>query len=170
MSDLVERLRVARENIRLNCDGLDTGFVTGDDMGALDDAITAIASIEQGMGALREAQSKAVMPLIGALLDAWESIPNDTLSLDELTHVAEAIAQIDNAMESITEEPESRFMRAILAEMEQESLDKKSGKVAGMLGPRAHACECGSASFHLLESGNVECAGCQKREFEWGDK
>ena len=40
MSDLVERLRVARENMRLNCDGLDTGFVTGDDMGALDDAIT----------------------------------------------------------------------------------------------------------------------------------
>jgi hypothetical protein len=49
--------------------------------------------------ALRETQSKAVMPLIGPLLDAWDGLANDMLALEELAPVAELMAQIDSAME-----------------------------------------------------------------------
>jgi hypothetical protein len=48
---------------------------------------------------LRKAQAKAVMPLIGPLLDAFEGLPND-LKLDEgLGDLVEALQAIETAME-----------------------------------------------------------------------
>jgi hypothetical protein len=47
---------------------------------------------------LRSAQNKAVMPLIGPLLDAWECIPNDQRS--ELPELAKVLNAIDRAMEA----------------------------------------------------------------------
>ena len=44
---------------------------------------------------LREAQAKAVMPLIGPLLDAYEALPNDIRCLPELDDLMEALAFID---------------------------------------------------------------------------
>jgi hypothetical protein len=102
---LVARLKSAREGMRLNMDRLDTAFTTPDDMDAIDEAIATLAAshsaIGDGLGALRSAQSNAVMPLIGPLLDAWEAIPNDILSLDEMVGAAEVIAQIESAMEAL---------------------------------------------------------------------
>jgi hypothetical protein len=102
---LVARLKSAREGMRLNMDRLDTAFTTPDDMDAMDEAIATLAASHSatgdGLGALRSAQSNAVMPLIGPLLDAWEAIPNDTISLDELAGAAEVIAQIESAMEAL---------------------------------------------------------------------
>lgn len=50
---------------------------------------------------LREAQAKAVMPLIGNLLDQWESVPNDLK--DHIREIQEgfeqAIDDIQDAME-----------------------------------------------------------------------
>ena len=45
------------------------------------------------------AQSKAVMPLIGKLLDAWDDLPNDVKSDPELEHLEKYIDLIDDAME-----------------------------------------------------------------------
>lgn len=48
---------------------------------------------------LRAAQSKAVMPLIGSLLDAWDGLSND-LKLDpELEHFARLMTKVHAAME-----------------------------------------------------------------------
>jgi hypothetical protein len=100
---LVARLKSAREGMRLNMDRLDTAFTTPDDMDAVDEAIATLAAshsaIGDGLGALRSAQSNAVMPLIGPLLDAWDGLTNDMLALEELAPVAEVMAQIDSAME-----------------------------------------------------------------------
>lgn len=49
---------------------------------------------------LRKAQAKAVMPLIGQLLDAFEQLPNDVASIEELQDLSEAIEAINNAMEN----------------------------------------------------------------------
>lgn len=47
----------------------------------------------------RKRQARAVMPLIGPLLDAWEALPND-LALDyELRGVRKYISLINSAME-----------------------------------------------------------------------
>uniref|UniRef100_A0A6H1ZSG7 Uncharacterized protein n=1 Tax=viral metagenome TaxID=1070528 RepID=A0A6H1ZSG7_9ZZZZ len=44
-------------------------------------------------------QTKAVMPLIGGLLDAWDDLPNDVKCDWELERVARHIQSIDDAME-----------------------------------------------------------------------
>lgn len=51
---------------------------------------------------LRKAQMRAVMPLIGPLLDAWEAVPNDLKGEIEegATELAEALDSIDDAMEN----------------------------------------------------------------------
>ena len=49
---------------------------------------------------LRRAQAKAVMPLIGPLLDAFEQIPNDVLGMDEMEDLCVAIEAINYAMEN----------------------------------------------------------------------
>jgi hypothetical protein len=50
---------------------------------------------------LRAEQAKAVMPLIGNLLDQFESIPNDLLSSleEEAEGLVEALREIQSAME-----------------------------------------------------------------------
>lgn len=45
-------------------------------------------------------QTKAVMPLIGGLLDAWADLPNDVKSDPELDSLKKHIDHIDNAMET----------------------------------------------------------------------
>lgn len=49
---------------------------------------------------LRAAQAKAVIPLIGPLLDAFDAIPNDVLGMDELEGLCAAIEAINHAMEN----------------------------------------------------------------------
>lgn len=51
---------------------------------------------------LRAAQAKAVMPLIGQLLDAWEAVPNDLKGEIEegAADLAEALDSINEAMEA----------------------------------------------------------------------
>jgi len=51
---------------------------------------------------LRRAQSRAVMPLIGPLLDAWEGLSNDAkgvLQLEAAT-LCEYLVEIDAAMDA----------------------------------------------------------------------
>ena len=50
---------------------------------------------------LRQAQARAVMPLIGQLLDAWEAVPNDLKGMieEDATDLAEALDSINEAME-----------------------------------------------------------------------
>ena len=50
---------------------------------------------------LRAEQARAVMPLIGQLLDAWEGVPNDLKGEIEegATDLAEALDSIRDAME-----------------------------------------------------------------------
>lgn len=53
---------------------------------------------------LRAAQAKAVMPLIGGLLDAWDALTNDLRSDPELEHLKAQIERIDEAMETASSE------------------------------------------------------------------
>jgi len=48
---------------------------------------------------LRKAQAKAVMPLIGPLLDAWEGLPNDFKGAEEFEELNEQLEAINAAME-----------------------------------------------------------------------
>lgn len=48
---------------------------------------------------LREQQAKAVMPIIGGLLDAWESVPNDQIEGPAMDNLARHLERIDAAME-----------------------------------------------------------------------
>lgn len=48
---------------------------------------------------LRRDQSARVMPMIGGLLDAWESLPNDIASDPELDALGQQIERIRAAME-----------------------------------------------------------------------
>jgi hypothetical protein len=48
---------------------------------------------------LRKAQAKAVMPMIGPLLDAWEGLPNDFKDSEELEALNEHLSAINSAME-----------------------------------------------------------------------
>jgi hypothetical protein len=48
---------------------------------------------------LRAAQSKAVMPIIGSLLDAWDGLSNDLKSDPELEHFAQLMTKVHAAME-----------------------------------------------------------------------
>ncbi len=50
---------------------------------------------------LRKEQAKKVMPLIGPLLDAWDALPNDLSTDEELQEVMETIGKINNAMEGM---------------------------------------------------------------------
>ena len=40
------------------------------------------------------------MPMIGPLLDAWEQLPNDVATMEELADLSQLIEDIDNAMEN----------------------------------------------------------------------
>lgn len=40
--------------------------------------MSSLHAVRRERKGLRVVQSKAVMPLIGPLLDAWESVPNDS--------------------------------------------------------------------------------------------
>lgn len=53
--------------------------------------------------ALRYAQAEAVMPLIGPLLDAWESADRDVLAVEP--ELAKRLSQINKAMEGAEAEP-----------------------------------------------------------------
>lgn len=55
--------------------------------------------VDRELESLRQEQAKAVMPLIGPMLDAWEALPNDVLRMDELSDLAEAIADIVRGMD-----------------------------------------------------------------------
>lgn len=57
-------------------------------------------SVDKELKRLRAAQAKAVMPLMGQLLDAWEQIPNDVATMDELSELSQLLEDIDNAMEN----------------------------------------------------------------------
>ena len=48
----------------------------------------------------RQRQAKAVMPMIGPLLDAWDDLPNDVKDDPELEHLATHINLINDAMEA----------------------------------------------------------------------
>lgn len=49
--------------------------------------------------ALRRRQAKAVMEVIGPLLDAWDSIPNDVRGQEELEEFADFMRQLYVAVE-----------------------------------------------------------------------
>jgi len=46
----------------------------------------------------RRRQNKAVMPLIGPLLDAWDDLPNDVKGDEELKRLSEVIDKISYGM------------------------------------------------------------------------
>lgn len=54
---------------------------------------------EKELQRLRRAQAKAVMRLIGPMLDAFGQVPNDVLEMDELEDLCIAIEAINSAME-----------------------------------------------------------------------
>jgi hypothetical protein len=60
-------------------------------------------SVEAERSALRELQTNHVMPLIGDLLDRWDSLPNDVKSDSDLDGIAKIIKEIDNGMEGDTQ-------------------------------------------------------------------
>ena len=46
----------------------------------------------------RRRQARKVMPLIGALLDSWEALPNDVRSDPELKGLMRHLSRINDAM------------------------------------------------------------------------
>ncbi len=46
----------------------------------------------------RRRQNKAVMPLIGPLLDVWDDLPNDVKGDEELKRLSEVIDKISYGM------------------------------------------------------------------------
>lgn len=58
------------------------------------------SSLERERKRLRKAQAALVMPLIGPLLDAWESLPNDVACMDELEELGTHMQAIEEAMEN----------------------------------------------------------------------
>lgn len=65
-------------------------------------AVRSSDGLERNRG--RAAQAKAVMPLIGGLLDAWDGLTNDLRSDTELEHLKAQIERIDEAMETASSE------------------------------------------------------------------
>lgn len=57
-------------------------------------------NLEREVARLRRAQEKAVMPLIGPLLDAFEGLSFDARSNEELSELFACIEKIQDAMES----------------------------------------------------------------------
>jgi len=55
--------------------------------------------IKKEVSSERRRQTKAVMPLIGPLLDCWDELPNDVKSEPELEGLAEWINKINDGME-----------------------------------------------------------------------
>lgn len=55
---------------------------------------------EKELAALRKAQAREVMPIIGPLLDAWQGLPNDVSDQDELTEVAGYMEALEQAMDA----------------------------------------------------------------------
>lgn len=64
------------------------------------DALTS-DPVSKELEQLRRKQMRAVMPLIGPLLDAWDDVPNDLKGEIEegATDLAEALDSIRDAME-----------------------------------------------------------------------
>lgn len=56
--------------------------------------------IDKERAALRKAQAREVMPIIGPLLDAWRGLPNDVSDMDELTEVAGYMEALEQAMDA----------------------------------------------------------------------
>lgn len=56
--------------------------------------------VERELAALRKAQAREVMPIIGPLLDAWEGLPNDVQGMDDLTEVADYMNALQQAMDA----------------------------------------------------------------------
>lgn len=56
--------------------------------------------IETELEALRKAQVREVMPIIGPLLDAWQGLPNDVSDVDELMEVADYMEALEQAMDA----------------------------------------------------------------------
>jgi hypothetical protein len=48
----------------------------------------------------RKAQAREVMPMIGGLLDAWDQLPTDVRTDEELSEVRVWIERINSAMEN----------------------------------------------------------------------
>ena len=57
--------------------------------------------IDREVESLRQEQSRAVMPLIGPLLDAWEGVPNDVKSQmeEEALDLCHYLRRIERAMD-----------------------------------------------------------------------
>lgn len=60
-----------------------------------------VASVVRRHRRQREAQARAVMPMIGPFLDVWDGLPNDLRQQIECEapELSEAIAEINRAME-----------------------------------------------------------------------
>jgi hypothetical protein len=56
--------------------------------------------MDTDMKRLREKQAESVMPLIGALLDAFDGLPNDIVTMDEMYSLANIISKIADRMEN----------------------------------------------------------------------
>lgn len=69
------------------------------------EALAAPGVPESEREQLRRAQSEAVMPLIGPLLDAWEGLPNDVACDEELGAVRLRIKDISRAMLAAAPQP-----------------------------------------------------------------
>jgi hypothetical protein len=54
---------------------------------------------DNSLARLRRSQARLVMPLIGPLLDAFEAIPNDIVTMDELEDLCQIVVDIQKAME-----------------------------------------------------------------------
>lgn len=68
----------------------------------VDDAAEEISHkvlVEIERGVARLTQAKAVMPMIGPLLDAWDGIPNDVKSDEEMSELRKHLNAIAYAME-----------------------------------------------------------------------
>ena len=57
------------------------------------------AVIDRELESLRQLQAKAVMPLIGPLLDAWEGIPNDVIGAPELKEFRKHMEKLYRAID-----------------------------------------------------------------------
>lgn len=58
-------------------------------------------AIERGLEKLRRKQAERVMPIVGALLDAWDNTPNDTRQAleNEYPHLCGLIEDLREAAE-----------------------------------------------------------------------
>ncbi len=55
--------------------------------------------VEADRQSLRKQQARAVMPLIGPLIDEWDGLPNDVTSLPELKGLRRHMGKLHRAIE-----------------------------------------------------------------------